>query len=76
MYLQFTVFFYKNTPYYQGIRLVSTLSKKFYISLTALNKLVRLSQSSTYLISTPSGIITHREAILRKTGGILLCAIG
>lgn len=73
--ISFTIFFYKNTAYYHHIRLVSTQSKKFFISLNALRKLQYSTKNSIFLLSTSLGIITHHEALERNIGGLLLCSI-
>lgn len=74
-FIRFTIFFYKNTTYYHNIRLISTPSRRFFISLKALHKLKYATRSSVYILSTSKGLITHDEAILYKIGGLLLCAI-
>lgn len=74
-FIRFTIFFYKNTTYYHNIRLISTPSKRFFISLKALSKLKYATKNSIYILSTSKGVITHDEAIEKKIGGVLLCAI-
>lgn len=74
-FIIFTIFFYKNTSYFHNVRLISTPSKKIYITLNALRKLKYATRNSIFLISTSKGIITHNEAISNKIGGLLLCAI-
>jgi ribosomal protein S8 len=67
-----TVFF-KNTPFFKSLRLVSTPSKKHITTLKGL-KVINLSiKSSVVILSTPYGIIDHREALRVGTGGTILC---
>lgn len=68
----FSVFFYKNTSFFYKIKQISTPSKKFYISLKALKVLTNNLKASTLLISTSKGLITHKEALRLRTGGILM----
>jgi ribosomal protein S8 len=73
--ITFNVLFFRNTTFYKGIRLISTPSKKHTTSLRALRVLSYSLKASILLLSTPYGIINHREAIKLKTGGLLLCFI-
>lgn len=70
-----TIFFYRNSTFFSRIRLISTTSKKFYISLNAINKISKSSGSSVFLISTSAGLVTHKEALKKKIGGILIAAL-
>lgn len=69
--IKFSVLFYKNKPFFNSIRQVSTCSKKFYISYNALRKLISFSSSSIYILSTAYGLISHFDAIKYKVGGLL-----
>jgi len=74
-YIRFSIFYYKNKSFFSGVRLISTLSKKFNISLSALRRLHTVSSSTTYILNTSRGIITHTDAIRFNIGGILLCTL-
>lgn len=65
--------FFKNTPFFKSLRLISTPSKKHTVSLRALNVINTSVKSSMIIVSTPYGIIDHKEAIRIGTGGTLLC---
>jgi ribosomal protein S8 len=67
--------FYKNAPFYKNIRYVSTPSKKHTVSLKALRLLQTALRASILVLSTPYGLVTHKEAIKLKTGGIIICAL-
>lgn len=67
--------FYKNTPFFKSIRLVSTGSKKHYLSVKALLLIDKTLKASILFLSTPFGIINHREAIHKKTGGLAMYII-
>jgi ribosomal protein S8 len=65
--------FFKNTPFYKSIRLVSTPSKKHVTTLKGLRTINLSIKSSVIILSTPYGIIDHREALRIGTGGTILC---
>ena len=65
--------FFKNTPFFKSLRLISTPSKKHTVSLRALNVINTSVKSSMIIVSTPYGVIDHKEAIRIGTGGTLLC---
>ncbi len=67
-----TVFFYKNTPFFKSFRLISTPSKQFRTTLNALKLLSKSLGSSTLIISTSRGLLTHDNAIKYGIGGTLL----
>lgn len=52
-------------------KIFSTPAKKFYVSLKALKLFSKRTGVSTYLISTSSGVKTHRECLNRKKTGML-----
>lgn len=74
-YIWLTPFFYKGVCFFKSLRLISTSSKKFYITYRALRLLSRSVGSSIYIVSTSKGLMTHYECLRCKIGGILLCAI-
>ena len=74
-YVFLTIPFFKQKPFFKSIRLVSTSAKSYNISLIAIRCIADSLRSSLLLLSTPYGIIDHREAIRLKTGGLLLCVI-
>ena len=65
--------FFKNTPFFKSLRLVSTPSKKHTTTLKALHVINISIKSSIIILSTPYGIIDHREALRIGTGGTILC---
>ena len=70
--IHLTVFFYKNTPFFKSFRLISTPSKQYRTTLSALRLLSKTLGSSTLILSTSKGLLTHESAIQRGTGGTLL----
>ena len=74
-YVIITIPFFKQKPFFKSIRLVSTPSKKYNISLKALQLISNSLRSSYAILSTPYGVITHREALKLKTGGLIICII-
>lgn len=73
--IMFSVFFYKNVSFFYKVKQISTSSKKFYISLKALKVLNTNLKASILLISTSKGLLTHKQALMYKTGGILMFLI-
>jgi len=65
--------FFKNTPFFKSLRLVSTPSKKHTTTLKGLSVINLSIKSSVLILSTPHGIMDHKEALLAKTGGVILC---
>lgn len=65
--------FFKNTPFFKSLRLVSTPSKKHTTTLKGLRVINLSIKSSVLILSTPYGIIDHREALRIGTGGTILC---
>lgn len=73
--IKFNVSFYKTKPFFSSLRLVSTNSKTFFISLVALKKLISFSSSTVYILNTSRGLISHFEAIKHRLGGIIFCIL-
>ena len=71
-YIKFTVFFFKSTPFFKNIRQVSTPSKKFTITVETLKLITPIFKTSVFILSTPFGILTNKEALRLKTGGQIL----
>ena len=71
-YIKITLFFYKNKIVCYSFKLISNQSKTFTISYESLKLLTKKSGSSIFLISTSKGLISNKEAINQKIGGILL----
>jgi ribosomal protein S8 len=74
-YVILTIPFFKQKPFFKSIRLISTSSKKYNVSLKALQLIANSLRSSCAILSTPYGVLTHREALKLKTGGLILCII-
>ena len=74
-FVKFTVLFYNNKSFFKSVRLVTTASRKYAISLRALRILNSTLKSSILILSTSKGIVTHKEAIKFKVSGLLLCIL-
>ena len=74
-YIMFSPHYYKQTTFFKHVRLISTISKKFTISFRALTILNKSLKNSIILLETSSGIITHKESLRLRTGGLILCLI-
>ena len=73
--IKFSIFFYKHATFFNHVGFISTSSKKFYVSLAALKKLILFSSSSIYILNTSYGLISHFQAIRYKIGGVIACII-
>lgn len=71
-YIKITLFFYKNKTICYNFKLISRQSKIFTVSYQSLKLLTKKSGSSVFLISTSKGLLSNKEAINQKIGGILL----
>jgi len=67
-----TIFLYNNTPFFKSFRLLSTPSKHYTISYKALRILSTSIGASIIILSTSYGLITHKEALEKHIGGLLL----
>ena len=74
-YLLFTPYFYKQTSFFKYIRLISTISKKFTVTFKALTIINKSLKNSLLLIETSKGIISHKEALRLRVGGLILCIL-
>ena len=74
-YLTFSIFFYKNTPFFKNIRLVSSPSKQHTITYRGLQILKHSIGSSVILLSSTKGIITHKEALKLGLGGLIIAVL-
>ena len=71
-YVKFSIFFYKNIPFFKTILQVSTFSKNFNVSLKTLKLVNSIFKSSHLILSTTCGVLTAGEAVKRGVGGLLL----
>jgi len=67
--IKFTVLFYKNSPFFKKIKLISTPSKQFFITKSALKLSQKVFKTSLIIISTNKGLLTHQEADALGLGG-------
>jgi len=74
-FIKFTVFHFKNSPFYKTIRLVTTQSKSFSITLTTIKLMLPVFKTSLFILSTPLGLLTHAEALKLGTGGLIICVL-
>lgn len=72
VYIKITLFFYKNNIVCYNFKIITRPSKIFNISYNSLVLLSKKTNSSIFLISTSKGILSHKEAILQKKGGMVL----
>lgn len=71
--ININLYFYKNNPTTSSLKLISKPSKNFLLSYQSLRLLSKKTGNSIFLLSTPKGILTHKEAIKLKTSGFIIC---
>ena len=74
-FIKFTVFFYKNSPFFKKIKTISTQSKTFYISKNSLILLKKIFKSSLLILSTTNGLLTSKAAAEIGIGGKIIYII-
>lgn len=67
------LYFYKNKPTIFSSKIISKPSKNFFLSYDSLRLLTKKTGNSIFLLSTPKGILTHKDAVKLKTSGFLIC---
>ena len=72
VYIKITLFFYKNNIICYNFKIITRPAKIFNISYNSLVLLSKKTNSSIFFISTSEGILSHKEAILQKKGGMVL----
>lgn len=74
-YITFSVFLYRNSTFFYKVRTVSTSSKKFFMSYRALKMISTNLKSTLIILSTSKGLVSHKEALYLKIGGLILFVI-
>lgn len=72
IFIKIYLYYYKNNKICSNFKILSSPSKFFYISLKALTLLNKKTGSSFFLISNQNGIISHKDSIKNKKGGLVL----
>ena len=75
LYIKISPFFYKNAPFFKKVTLVSTPSKKFYISNSTLLLINKTLKYSLIVLSTDKGLLTNKEALNLRLGGNIIYII-
>ena len=60
-------------PTISYIKSISLNGRPFFVSLKALTHIAHMNE--TFILSTPKGFLTLKEAIQENTGGLLICKI-
>ena len=74
-FITFSVFFYKNTPFFKSLRLVSSPARRHTITYKGLCILSHSIGHSLIVLSTTQGLLTHDEALRRRLGGLILSVL-
>lgn len=72
LFIRIYLYYYKNKKICSHFKLISKPSKTFTISYKALRLLDKRSGSSIFILSTPYGLVSHKEALKNKTSGFLV----
>jgi len=72
IYLNIYLYYYKNKNVGSSIKIISKPSKFFFISYKSIRLLNKRTGSSFLLLSTPKGLLFHKEALQFKTAGLVL----
>ena len=68
----FSLFFYKNVPFFSKLTLISTASKLFYISYKTLKLSTLVFKNSIMILSTKHGLLNTKESLMLREGGEIL----
>ena len=71
-FIRYSFLFYKNRPFFHKIKNVSTSTKKYFMSLRSLRIITKYTKSTTLILSTSRGVVTHRNALKLGLGGVIL----
>ena len=72
IYLNIYLYYYKNNTICSNFKIISKPSKKFLISYKSLRLLDKKTGDSVFILSTPKGILTHKDALKFKTTGLVV----
>jgi len=64
--------YYRNLSTTSSFKMMSTISKTFYISCNSLKIIQLRTGSGLYLLSTSKGLMFHTDAIKLKIGGFIV----
>jgi len=67
--------FLKNKSIQPSLKVYDRKTTPIRLTFKALKLIQKTSYLSTFLIQTSSGLLTHKEAIKKKIGGLLVCII-
>lgn len=72
--LNFLIFLYyfNQLSLVKNFKILSKPSKSYFVTLKSLILLSKRTHSSIFILSTSKGFLTHKEAIKKKIGGIML----
>lgn len=68
-YFKIILHYKYNRPLHGFIKLISNQKSRYSVSYAALKLLNRNLGDSLYVLSTPNGLMTHRDALNKRMGG-------
>jgi len=71
-YIKIYLYYYKNKIISNNFKILSTPSKSFFLSYKSLRLLSKRTSSSIFILSTDKGILSHKQALNQKLGGLVL----
>ena len=72
IYIKIFLYYYKNNQICSDFKVISTPSKSFFVSLKALSLLNKKTNSSFFIISNTTGLVSHKDSIKNNKGGLLI----
>lgn len=74
LFLKIKLKYYHNHNIFLSVKNISTSSHKIYWSFNQLKYYLNLNRNINYILSTNKGLISHKEAIKQKVGGLIVCS--
>lgn len=72
LFIRVYPFYFKNLSIMKSFKILSSPSRKFFISLKSLSVIKKRSGNAIYLLSTSKGVLSLDQALKLKIGGFLL----
>jgi ribosomal protein S8 len=71
-YIRIYLYYYKNKIISNNFKILSSPSKSFFLSYKSLRLISKRTSSSVFILSTDRGLLSHKQALNQKLGGLVL----
>jgi ribosomal protein S8 len=71
-YIRIYLYYYKNKIISNNFKILSSPSKSFFLSYKSLRLISKRTSSSIFILSTDRGLLSHKQALNQKLGGLVL----